>query len=194
MRKFDTAKTGKKTKAWLEANFGLTEPSKVAVMLVDTWDNHECVTTTHRIRELSKRINDLLPVFRHMRMQVIFTPYSAVRPEDPRYFKPRSADLRNACKSFPDPPYMGATLCDCKLNGRHCNNGVRPFNISPEIDFSADDKIMVYNLGVFLDDARIKGILFGGAATNQCILTRPFGMKKMINDTMYWSLPSLTFI
>ena len=163
---------------WLHTNLGPPERGgKMAFIVVDTWRRHFCSTTTNRTEALCERINLALPFLRAAGARVIFTPYG-FNGKHPKFVQVRATEMRNKVTPPPSrPPHRGTALCDCKTDVK-CGDANVDYSISPVLKLEDGDLICNRSVNGFLPD--IEYILFGGIATNLCILDRPYGIRKMI--------------
>lgn len=166
---------------WLHLNLGSPEKGgKIALIIVDTWSRHFCKTTTNRTEELCGRINSALPLFRSAGARIIFTPYG-FKGKHPRFVKVRDTKMKNTVQLSPSsPPRRGTALCDCKMGDKKCGQALVDFGISPVLKLEDGDIICNKSVDGFLPQGT-EYILFGGIATNICILSRPYGIKNMMS-------------
>lgn len=163
---------------WIHLNLGhATGSGKIAFIVVDTWKQHICKTSTRRTEDLCVRINTVLPLFRKLGIKIVFTPYG-FEGKHPNLVRPKYSALVNKTSfSPPGPPRRGGAPCDCKIPDKKCNQE-SDYDVSPVLELDGSDVVCNKGVDRILDDAEY--VLFGGIATNLCILARPYGMKKMI--------------
>ena len=162
------------------------DPKRVALVGIDAWNYHWCMTFTHRAASLAPRWNRVHECARKLGMLVVHAPTDAAnqyagfpqreRARAVRYEKvPKVRDLE--CR-FTSP--ASGTPCECGPGiACHCNYGWDGNN--PDLVIGEEDLItggLEEAYSVFVQRG-IELVIYTGFATNMCLFGKPEALKAM---------------
>ena len=162
------------------------DPKRVALVGVDAWNYHWCMTFTHRAASLAPRWNRVHECARKLGMLVLHAPTDAAnqyagfpqreRARAIRYEKvPKVRDLE--CR-FTSP--ASGTPCECGPGIHcHCNygwDGNNPNLVIGEEDLITGGLEEAYSIFV---ERGIELVIYTGFATNMCLFGKPEALKAM---------------
>lgn len=183
-------------------------PRATALVIVDMWDNHLCLSTAARVNALAPVINKIANKLRCAGVTIIHAisgvpdlerKYPKTYPWVRRLEKVALYRKRIPTRKVQRPESPLAQWPDCDgfedTTLPPLTRGNKRLNISDEdAVMSGDDFEPFMNL---LSHRSIENILYAGVHTNRCMMNRPLGLKKMIQhefkisilrdatDTMY---------
>lgn len=162
------------------------DPAKTAIIIIDPWNYHWCMTCTERFGAMTPRLNKVLASARSMGMTVIWAPtevasqYSGTiqrerMAEAPRLEVPKA---RTHKVKFTAP--VAAKGCECGP-GIACPADNGQSAICPLLEIGEDDYIAagaqeVYSL---TKHKGIESVIYMGIATNMCCYFRTEGIRSM---------------
>jgi nicotinamidase-related amidase len=160
-------------------------PSKTAVVIIDMWNFHWCMTATERVSAMVPRMNVVLNIARELGMQIVWNPSDVVTAYSgyPQYEKAIAVKRRHAPQLREDisakftEPY-GKCMCG---PGIHCcvNYGwdaMHPDLTPDDNDLISSSTDEIYSL---LDERGITGIIYMGVHTNVCVFGKPGAISNM---------------
>jgi len=161
---------------------------KLAIVVVDMWDNHWCKTLARRTAELVPHMNQTLRAARKLGIPVVFAPSDVLAsyrdhparkamqaiPQHPR---PKPNDFNP-----PRPPWGRTGGCECGPE-RPCKSHRAWKSQHPELVIEGGDLIGDCNnsqeLVNFCKQRGITHLIYMGVHTNMCVCYRGFGMVSM---------------
>ena len=178
------------------------DPARTAVVVVDMWDNHHCISAAERTAEMAPHLNRVVNAARDQGMFIIHAPSDTMDfyRDTPQRKRAQEAPHEEAPASFqwnnhnsdhegPLSPELAGEYCSCdtpepcggegKLQGSGGEGWTRQIatiEIAPE-DAISDDGQEIYNL---LAQRGIDDVIIMGVHTNACVLGRPFGIRQMV--------------
>jgi nicotinamidase-related amidase len=170
-----------------ESSSLLTEldPKKTAIIVIDMWNYHWCMTCSERVAAMVPRMNAVLGVARNQGMQVIWNPSDVVTlySGHPSYEMGLAVESRKAPKIRKEltvkfTAKMGQCMCGpgitCKMN--YGWDSMNPDFVIGENDlFSASTD----NIYTILSERGITNIIYMGVATNICVFGKPGALSSM---------------
>lgn len=170
-------------------------PSKTAIIVIDMWNDHYCLSSARRVAEMAPTMNEVLKIARQMGMFVIHAPSGCMDfyKDTPQRRCAEDAPFVKALVEFkwnnfnPDQEgYLEPNLekggCSCDTP-EPCRSGFKAFERQIKIieikteDAISDDGQEIYNL---LKNRSIETTVIMGVHTNVCVLGRPFGIRQMV--------------
>ena len=160
------------------------DPSKTAIILIDTWNYHWCMTWTEQAGGLTARINLALQAARKLGMQVLWAPTDVASmysgwPQRQRAMSVSYIDVpstRSYSCHFTVP--TGQCLCG---PGIACKVNYGWDGMDPKMDIAPADLIVCGTKELYsLCRARgITRLIYFGGATNICVSGKPEGLTYM---------------
>jgi len=155
------------------------EPEKTAIVIIDMWNTHWCMTFAQRTSSLVPRMNAVLDIARNLGMQVIWNPTDVVTAYSgyPQYEKAVSTVSRKTPEVRDDLDVHfsapgGGCVCGpgfaCGLN--YGWDGMHPDLIINDNDLISSSTDEIYTL---LADRGITNVIYMGVATNMCVYGKP---------------------
>ncbi|MDR1593456.1 MAG: NPCBM/NEW2 domain-containing protein [Prevotellaceae bacterium] len=161
------------------------DPSKTAIIIIDMWNFHWCMTATERVSAMVPRMNRVLDIARELGMQIIWNPSDVVTSYSgyPQYENAVAVQRRSAPKTREaisaqfSAPY-GRCMCG---PGIHCHGNYGWDAMHPDLAIEDNDLISsstdeIYTL---LADRGITGVIYMGVHTNMCVFGKPGAMSSM---------------
>jgi nicotinamidase-related amidase len=160
-------------------------PKKTAIIVIDMWNFHWCMTASERVSAMVPRMNGVLAIARELGMQVVWNPSDVVTAYSgyPQYENAVAAKHHQAPQirkplstKFTAP--QGRCMCG---NGIHCGgnygwDGMHPDLIIEDNDLISSSTNEIYTL---LLDRDITDIIYMGVHTNICVFGKPGAMSNM---------------
>ncbi|MDR2120588.1 MAG: NPCBM/NEW2 domain-containing protein [Tannerella sp.] len=179
VQKYDSA-TGKFVTEQMILN-----PKKTAIIVVDMWNFHWCMTASERVSAMVPRMNGVLSIARELGMQIVWNPSDVVTAYSgyPQYERAVAVEHRQAPQirqplsaKFTAP--QGACMCGA---GIHCivNYGwdaMHPDLVIGDNDLFSSSTDEIYTL---LSERGITDIIYMGVHTNMCVFGKPGAMSSM---------------
>lgn len=185
-------------------------PGETAVIICDMWDLHHCKNATDRVGELAPHLNRFVAEARSRGALIIHAPSSCLAPYEHLPARRRAreapkaanlpADIGSWCHRIPSeergtyPIDQSDGGCDTpepaqtewsnwlKEQGRNPNapwlRQIDVIEIRDE-DAVSDSGVEIWNL---LEQRRLPNVLLVGVHTNMCVLGRPFGLRRMVEN------------
>ena len=179
VRKYDAA-AGKIVAERMALN-----PEKTAIIVIDMWNFHWCMTASERVSAMAPRMNRALSIARALGMQVIWNPSDVVTAYSgyPQYERA----IAVACRAVPQerPPLAaqftapaGACMCGA---GLHCCGNYGWDAMHPDLAIGSNDLIASSTDEIYalLADRSITDIIYMGVHTNMCVFGKPGAMSSM---------------
>ncbi|MDR1734403.1 MAG: hypothetical protein LBR73_05950 [Oscillospiraceae bacterium] len=165
---------------------------KVAIVIVDMWQEHWSKGATLRAGSLAPQINSAANALRAAGGFVIHAPSDCMK-----FYADHPAYLRAKAVESIEPPELIQILdipqpIDSSDGGSDSQDKHKPntcvwyrqneiIEINPERDYISDNGDTVYAI---LKQNGIARIIYMGVHTNMCILNRPFAIKAMLRRGM----------
>jgi len=162
------------------------EPEKTAIIVIDMWNMHWCMTASQRVSAMVPRMNRALDVSRQLGATVIWNPSDVVTAYAgfPQYERAVGTEHIAAPKTNPELKVKftgksGGCLCG---PGLQCRMNYGWDAMHPELVIADDDLISsstdeIYSL---LREKGITTIIYMGVHTNICVFGKPGAMSKML--------------
>ncbi len=176
-------------------------PERVAVVIIDMWDTHFCISAARRVGEMAPRMNEVITSAREEGALIIHSPCGCVPLPGQDWGPPysntpqrRRAEVAphvgppvqfgwnrwNAERESPFPADPGE--CSCHPSEPACKSGTPQRRQIKTIEIAEEDAISdqgqeVYNL---LQQRGIKDIIVMGVHTNVCVLSQPYGIRQLV--------------
>ncbi|MDR1584250.1 MAG: isochorismatase family protein [Prevotellaceae bacterium] len=161
------------------------DPSKTAVIIVDMWNFHWCMTATERVSAMTPRMNRVLSIARKLGMKVIWNPSDVVTAYSgyPQYENAvavqhqKAPQTREAIAVKFTAPH-GRCMCG---PGIHCHGNYGWDAMHPDLVVEDNDLISsstdeIYSL---LVERGITTVIYMGVHTNMCVFGKPGAMSSM---------------
>jgi len=168
-------------------------PRETAVIIVDMWNNHHCVSAARRVVEMAPHMNRVVKAARDRGVLIIHAPSGCSD-----YYKDQpvrqnivaaplsKTDIRfrwnhfNPDKEGPLADHLERAGCSCDSevcgpDKRVWTHQIKAIEMAG-IDAVSSDGQEIYNL---LQQRGIKNVIIMGVHTNRCVLGRPFGIRQM---------------
>jgi nicotinamidase-related amidase len=154
-------------------------PQQTAIIIIDMWNFHWCMTASERVSSLVPRMNAVIDVSRRLGMQIIWNPSDVVTAYSgyPQYENAlaveqrKTPEIRGAL-----PKKFTARTGDCMCGpGFRCIMNFGWDGMNPDLLIGDDDLIVsstdvIYSL---LSDKGIKNVIYMGVHTNMCVFGKP---------------------
>jgi alpha-L-fucosidase 2 len=173
-------KTGKAVRTPAEI-----DPKKTAIIVIDMWNFHWCMTASERVASMVPRMNKVLEAARKQGMQVIWNPSDVVTAYSgwPQYERAVAVQHRQA----PNVREKLAAKFTAPGGGCLCGPGIRcvvnygwdamaPALVIGENDLFSASTDEIYTL---LSDRGITHVIYMGVHTNMCVFGKPGAMSFM---------------
>ena len=161
------------------------EPDKTAIVIIDMWNSHWCMTASERVSAMVPRMNAVLQAARELGMQVIWNPSDVVSAYSgyPQYEKAVAVVSRPTPKvrDIPSTKFTargGACMCGpgFKCGGNYGWDGMHPDLVLGDNDLISASTDELYSL---LSDRGITNLIYMGVHTNICVYGKPGGLSEM---------------
>ena len=171
------------------------KPEETAIIIVDMWDDHHCISAAQRVVEMAPHMNRVIKAARHRGVQIIHAPSDCAEfYADAPQRKPiegaveTKADVKFQWNHF-NPDREGPLADRLEKGGCSCDT---PEPCSPSkivwtrqietLEMAGEDTVSsngqeIYNL---LEQRGIDNVIIMGVHTNRCVLGRPFGIRQMV--------------
>jgi hypothetical protein len=162
------------------------DSSKVAVVIVDPWNYHWCMTACERVSAMVPRWNRALECARKLGMPILWAPSDVVGMYSgyPQRERALAVPLLPVPKLLEMPPAkftapVGGCMCGpgigCVVNYGH--DGMNPGLVLADDDLIASSTEEVYAL---LKQRGITHVIYLGLHTNMCLFGKPGALKYMV--------------
>lgn len=160
------------------------DPKKVAVIIVDPWNYHWCMTWSEQAGGTVPRLNHALAGARKLGMHVFWAPtdvasmYAGV-PQRERALATPSVKLPKL-RAFRCPFTLASGPCHCGP-GHACLPNYGHDAMPPDIDLADSDLIVsgAQELYSICRDLGITHLIYLGGAVNICLTGKPEGLQAM---------------
>ncbi|MDR3232806.1 MAG: chitobiase/beta-hexosaminidase C-terminal domain-containing protein [Planctomycetaceae bacterium] len=161
------------------------KPDKTAIIVIDMWNSHWCMTTSERVSAMVPRMNAVLNIARSLGMQIVWNPTDVVTTYSgyPQYEKAvaveqrKTPEMREALRvEFTVP--VGGCMCGpgFRCGGNYGWDGMHPDLLIGDDDLISSSTDEIYTL---LSDKGITDIIYMGVATNICVFGKPGALSFM---------------
>lgn len=162
------------------------DSARVAVVVVDPWNFHWCLTACERVSAMVPRWNRVLECARQLGMPVIWTPSDVVGmysgyPQRERALAvplvpvPKVREMPPARFTAPGGGCMCGPGLTCVVN--YGWDGMNPDLVLADADLIASSTEEVYSL---LKQRGITHVIYMGLHTNMCLFGKPGALKFMV--------------
>jgi type 1 glutamine amidotransferase/nicotinamidase-related amidase len=170
-------------------------PPETAIVIVDMWDDHHCVSASRRVAELAPFMNEVVNDVRKKGVLVIHAPSECMDfyKDTPQRRRAQDAPFVKAPVEFkwnrhdpgregplPDEVADEGCSCDtpdpCGPSRKAWTRQIDTIDIASG-DAVSDDGQEIYNL---LEHRGIKNVIVMGVHTNCCVIGRPFGIRQLV--------------
>ena len=170
-------------------------PEKTAIIVIDMWDDHHCVSAARRVGEMAPEMNRALKAAREKGIFVIHAPSDCMEfyQDTPQRRRAREAPFTAAPVKFqwnrfnperesPLEAKLERSGCSCDTP-EPCNPSFKAWKREhPAIEIGAADAVSDQGQEVFnlLESRGTEQVVIMGVHTNVCVLGRPFGIRQMV--------------
>jgi nicotinamidase-related amidase len=161
------------------------DPAKTAIIIIDMWNAHWCMTATERVSAMVPRMNVVLSAARDLGMQVVWNPSDVVTAYSgyPQYEKAIAVELKHTpdirdihVAKFTAPG--GGCMCG---PGFHCGgnygwDGMHPDLVLADADLISSSTDEIYSL---LTERGITDVIYMGVHTNMCVYGKPGAISHL---------------
>ena len=161
------------------------DPATTAIIIIDPWNSHWCMTASERVNSLVPRMNLVLDIARQTGMQIVWNPTDVVTMYAgwPQYEKSVAVKVQKAphTRDIPSVKFTapgGGCICG---PGIQCRGNYGWDNINPDLVIGDQDLISastdeIYSL---LKERGIERIIYMGVHTNMCVFGKPGALGPM---------------
>jgi nicotinamidase-related amidase len=161
------------------------DPRKVAVIVIDPWNYHWCLTAAERVGALVPRLNRALECARRLGMTVVWAPTDVAG----MYAGTPQRERALAVRPLPVPKVLPELTCTFSVPGNHCMCGPgHPCTpnygwdgMHPGIAVARDDLICCGTQETYsnLKERGITHVLYMGFHTNVCVFGKPEAIRYL---------------
>jgi nicotinamidase-related amidase len=161
------------------------DPAGTAIIVIDMWNYHWCMTASERVSAMVPRMNAVLDIARCLGMQVVWNPSDAVTAYAgwPQYEEAVAVQHRHAPDRRSDldvtfSVHGGSCLCGPGLTcgGNYGWDAMHPDLVIGDGDLFSSSTDEIYSL---LTDRGVTDIIYMGVHTNVCVFGKPGAMSAM---------------
>jgi nicotinamidase-related amidase len=161
------------------------DPTKTAIVVIDMWNSHWCMTAAQRVGAMVPRMNRTLDAARRAGMTVVWNPSDVVTAYSgyPQYERAMAVEHRHApevCEGIAAKftARSGGCLCGPGLecHGNYGWDAMHPDLVIDDNDFFSASTDEIYSL---LTERGITTIIYMGVHTNMCVFGKPGAMSPM---------------
>ena len=161
------------------------DPAKTAVVIIDPWNSHWCMTASERVASIFPRMNQVLAVMRDLGTTVIWNPTDVVTMYSgyPQYENAVAVVTREMPHVREVPPVKftapgGGCICGpgIECRGNYGWDMMGPDLIIDDGDLISSTSEEIYSLIV---DRGIKHVIYMGVHTNMCVFGKPGALGPM---------------
>ncbi len=171
------------------------DPKRTAMVIVDMWDDHHCVSAAKRVVEMAPHMNATIKAARERGVLIVHAPSDCAKyyEKAPQRRAIDAAPMAKAEVTFRwnyfNPEREGPLAEHLEKGGCSCDT---PEPCSPSkivwtrqiaaLEMTGDDAVSsngqeIYNL---FKKRGIENVVIMGVHTNRCVLGRPFGIRQMV--------------
>jgi nicotinamidase-related amidase len=160
-------------------------PEKTAVIIIDMWNFHWCMTASERVSAMVPRMNEMLNAARQLGMQVIWNPSDVVT----QFSGYPSYERAVAVNKLPPPAIReplvvkftapgGGCMCGPGLS---CGGNLGWDSMNPNLQIDERDLISASTDEIypFLKAKGITHLIYMGVHTNMCVFGKPGAISDM---------------
>jgi nicotinamidase-related amidase len=161
------------------------QPQKTAIIIIDMWNSHWCMTASERVSAMAPRMNEVIGIARSLGMQIIWNPSDVVTAYSgyPQYEKA----VATASRKTPEIRETPRTKFTAPGGGCMCGPGIRCGGnygwdeMHPDLIIGDNDLISASTDEIYtlLSDRGITDIIYMGVHTNMCVYGKPGGLSEM---------------
>jgi nicotinamidase-related amidase len=162
------------------------EPEKTAVIIIDMWNSHWCMTASERVSAMVPRMNAVLDIARSLGMQVVWNPSDVVTAYSgyPQYERAVAVEHHHQTPVVREMPSAKFTApgggCMCgpgfRCGGNYGWDGMHPDLVIGDDDLISSSTDEIYSL---LSERGITDIIYMGVHTNMCVYGKPGAISYM---------------
>ncbi|MDR0749132.1 MAG: NPCBM/NEW2 domain-containing protein [Tannerellaceae bacterium] len=160
-------------------------PEKTAVIIIDMWNFHWCMTAAERVSAMVPRMNEMLRAARQLGMQVIWNPSDVVTMYSgyPQYERAVAVNKQQA-PAIREPLAVKFTApgggCMCGP-GFGCGGNLGWDGMHPNLLIDDHDLISASTDGIYslLKEKGITHIIYMGVHTNMCVFGKPGAISDL---------------
>jgi nicotinamidase-related amidase len=160
-------------------------PDKTAIIVIDMWNSHWCMTASERVSAMVPRMNAVLDIARSLGMQVVWNPSDVVTAYAgyPQYERAVAVEHRQSpvVRDVPAAKFTASTgkcMCGpglgCVMNFGW--DGMHPDLVIADDDLFSSSTDEIYSL---LSEKGITDIVYMGVHTNMCVYGKPGALSFM---------------
>ena len=186
------------------------DPKKTAVIVCDMWDAHHCYSAVQRVKDLSRRMNEVLKAARKAGALIVHAPSSCLKAyaDHPARLRaqqaPAAANLPDQidewCHQIPSEE-QGTYPLDQSDGGdgddpevhRKWSEELAAAGKNPQAPWTRQiDTLEIHDVDAIsdsgteiwnlLEEKEIDNVIMLGVHTNMCVLGRPFGLRQMAKN------------
>ncbi|GHT39278.1 hypothetical protein AGMMS49965_04830 [Bacteroidia bacterium] len=160
-------------------------PEKTAIIIVDMWNYHWCMTASERVSAMVPRMNVVLEAARELGMQIIWNPSDVVTAYSgyPQYEKALAVEHRQRPTVRPVPKAeFTAPGGDCMCGpGFKCGVNYGWDGMSPDLMIADNDLISASTNEIYslLVERGITDVIYMGVHTNMCVYGKPGAISPL---------------
>ncbi|MFT5524726.1 MAG: nicotinamidase-related amidase [Pirellulaceae bacterium] len=168
--------------------------AKTAIIIVDMWDSHHCLSAARRVDEMAPHVNDTINVARDRGAFIIHAPSDCMKyyKDAPQRRRAIDAPLARSKVTFQwnyfDAKHEGPLAERLEKGGCSCDT-LKPCSQSRIVWEKQNDAIKIHLEDAITADGQevlnllqqrgIDNVVILGVHTNRCVLGRPFGIRQM---------------
>jgi len=173
------------TKAAEKAGLKDLDPHKTAIIVIDMWNSHWCMTASQRVAAMAPRMNRVLQTARGLGMQVIWNPSDVVTAYAgyPQYERAIAVERTKAPAVRDDIKAVftarsGGCMCGpgFECHGNYGWDAMNPDLIIGDSDLFSSSTDEIYAL---LSERGINTLIYMGVHTNMCVFGKPGAISPM---------------
>ena len=160
-------------------------PKQTAIIIIDMWNSHWCMTAAERVASMVPRMNEALRIARDLGMQIVWNPSDVITSYSgyPQYEKAVAVEQRATPKIRATPSAkFTATVGGCMCGkGFRCGGNYGWDEMNPDLIIDENDLLSAYTDEIYtlLADRNITDIIYMGVHTNMCVYGKPGGLDDM---------------
>ena len=170
-------------------------PKKTAIIIIDMWDKHHCISAARRVAELAPFMNEVVKKAREKGILIIHAPSDCMDfyKDTEQRKRALSVPYRPAKVKFtwndynpdyedPLPEKLAEPGCSCDTP-EPCGPDYIAWSRQHEaIEIAPADIISANGQEIFnvFSQYEIENVILMGVHTNVCVLGRPFGIRQLV--------------
>ncbi len=170
-------------------------PKQTAIVIIDMWDDHHCVSAAKRVVEMAPHMNRTIKAARECGALIVHAPsdcakyYEAAVQRQPIISAPTTKAAVKFQWNYFNPEHEGPLAEHLEKGGCSCDT---PGPCSPSaivwtrqietLEMAKDDAVSSDGQEIFnlFEERGIQNVIIMGVHTNRCVLGRPFGIRQMV--------------